>query len=211
MICLAITITLNYTKVFDNISMLVCEWRWDEELICLYVGVNIFIIFLFYNFRHRPSYVRDPSASPPPRPLKYPKILGCLYTSPMCVSPLPRPPVPETWWNIGFLGYPKSFYTMFECAWWYLGNMVNGRALDGPRWTAAWELVNDGYAKLRLVVQWMLDLRMVLAWIFSLRHWSSLTWLVDSPHDAHLEEPLARRSHYFIWGVFCTMEEGFEL
>ena len=26
MICLAITITLNYTKVFRNISMLICKW-----------------------------------------------------------------------------------------------------------------------------------------------------------------------------------------
>ena len=39
------------------------------------------------------------TASAPPGPPKHPKILGCLYTSPMCVSPLPRPPVPETWWN----------------------------------------------------------------------------------------------------------------
>ena len=35
----------------------------------------------------------------PPCPPKYSKILGCLYTSPMCISPLPRPRVLETWWN----------------------------------------------------------------------------------------------------------------
>ena len=38
--------------------------------------------------------------STPPRP---PRISlefgGSLHTPPMCVSPLPRLPVPETWWN----------------------------------------------------------------------------------------------------------------
>ena len=36
----------------------------------------------------------DPDA---PRPPKYPKILGCLYTSPVCVSTLTRSRIPETW------------------------------------------------------------------------------------------------------------------
>jgi hypothetical protein len=37
----------------------------------------------------------------PPSPMNFPKIWGCSHTSPLCVSPLPRTPVPESWWNIG--------------------------------------------------------------------------------------------------------------
>ena len=44
--------------------------------------------------------ILDTPTPPHDRLPKYPKILGCIYTSPMCFSLLRRSRVPKTWWNI---------------------------------------------------------------------------------------------------------------
>ena len=62
-----------------------------------------FSFFFFIILETNPAMLGPLTPPRPPRPPKYPKILGCLYTSPMCVSPLPRPLVPETWWNTGLI------------------------------------------------------------------------------------------------------------
>jgi hypothetical protein len=56
--------------------------------------INIYIFF--YNFRDGDPYARDPDIAH-----EFPQNLGVLPHIPLCVSPLLRTPVPETWWNIG--------------------------------------------------------------------------------------------------------------
>ena len=118
MICLAITITLNYTKVFGNISMLICKWWWDEELICLYVGVHIFIIFLFfYNCRDWPPYEKDPDALLPPVPQNTPKFWG-VSTRPQCAFPRSHAPASRKLGGTLYISEPTcticmSFYIFF--------------------------------------------------------------------------------------------------
>ena len=59
-------------------------------MICLYAGVHIFIIFLFfYNFRDRPPYVMDLDA--PLVPQNTPKFWG-VSTRPQCAFPRSHAP-----------------------------------------------------------------------------------------------------------------------
>ena len=78
MICLAIMITLNYTKLFGNISML--------GFIFL-----LFFFFLFYNFRDRTPMLGTLTPPSPLVPQNTPKFWG-VSTRPQCAFPRSHAP-----------------------------------------------------------------------------------------------------------------------
>jgi hypothetical protein len=60
------------------------------------------LLFLFLKFYFLYFFILYMWRPPVPHFPKIPKIWGYFHTSPLCVSPHPRPPVPESWWNIAF-------------------------------------------------------------------------------------------------------------